>query len=235
MECLLKGQYTQKWKSCHHLLQTCMNVFVLNTKEDILKNERNRAVFFSYYWSQWCPKTAWLQTFFKISSFVFRTNTFIQVWSKWWQNFHFWVYCPFKCRQPALLAEAIYTNSAHQRVIGRVNTTTEEHLTTALVTQMIKRLSFTFYIYIYAFSRRFYPKRLTCIQVIHFYFFCLFVALILRRSSLFFSLFKFQITSEKHLFLIKIKEIIIKLKIKYWAGLGVPFVPIRWHPFNNFN
>ncbi len=77
-----------------------MNVFVLNTKEDILKNEGNR-VFFSYYWSQWCPKTAWLQTFFKISSFVFRTNTFIQVWiylreSKWWQNFHFWVYCPFK-------------------------------------------------------------------------------------------------------------------------------------------
>ncbi len=31
--------------------------------------------FFSYYGSQWCPKTAWLQTFFKISSFVFgRTN-----------------------------------------------------------------------------------------------------------------------------------------------------------------
>ncbi len=59
-------------------------------------------VFFSYYGSQWCPRTAWLQTFFKISSFVFsRTNTFIQVWiylrvSKWWQNFHFWVYCPFK-------------------------------------------------------------------------------------------------------------------------------------------
>jgi len=33
----------------------------LNTKEDILKNEGNRAVFYSY-WSQWCPKTAWLQT-----------------------------------------------------------------------------------------------------------------------------------------------------------------------------
>ncbi len=29
--------------------QTCMNVFVLNTKEDILKNEGNRAVFVSYY------------------------------------------------------------------------------------------------------------------------------------------------------------------------------------------
>ncbi len=59
-------------------------------------------LFFSYYGSQWCPKTAWLQTFFKISSFVFsRTNTFIQVWiylrmSKWWQNFHFWVNYPFK-------------------------------------------------------------------------------------------------------------------------------------------
>ncbi len=81
--------------------QTCMNVFVLNTKEDILKNEGNRAVFFSYYWSQWCPKTAWLQTFFRISSFVFRTNTFIQVWIylrmiKWWQNLHFWVHCLFK-------------------------------------------------------------------------------------------------------------------------------------------
>ncbi len=79
-----------------------MNVFVLNTKEDILKNEGNRAVFFSYYGSQWCPKTAWLQTFFKISSFVFsRTKKFIQVWnylrmSKWWQNFHFWVNYPFK-------------------------------------------------------------------------------------------------------------------------------------------
>ncbi len=60
-------------------------------------------VFFSYYGSQWCPKTAWLQTFFKISSFVFsRTKTFIQVWnylrmSKWWQNVHFWVNYPFKC------------------------------------------------------------------------------------------------------------------------------------------
>ncbi len=60
------------------------------------------SIFFSYYGSQWCPKTAWLQTFFKISSFVFcRTKTFIQVWnylrvSKWWQNFHFWVNYPFK-------------------------------------------------------------------------------------------------------------------------------------------
>ncbi len=57
--------------------------------------------FFSYYGSQWCPKTAWLQTFFKISSFVFsRTNKFIQAWnylrvSKWWQNFHLWVNYPF--------------------------------------------------------------------------------------------------------------------------------------------
>ncbi len=58
-------------------------------------------VFFSYYGSQWCPKTAWLQTFFKISSFVFgRTKNFIQVWNylrvSKWQNFHFWVNYPFK-------------------------------------------------------------------------------------------------------------------------------------------
>ncbi len=40
-------------------------------------------------------------SFFRISSFVFRTNTFIQVWnclrvSKWWLKFHFWVHCLFK-------------------------------------------------------------------------------------------------------------------------------------------
>ncbi len=57
-------------------------------------------VFFSYCGSQWFPKTAWIKTFFKISSFVFRTKKFIQVWnylrvSKWWQNFHFWVNYPF--------------------------------------------------------------------------------------------------------------------------------------------
>ncbi len=57
-------------------------------------------VFFSYYGSQWSPETAWLQTFFKISSFVFgRTKTFIQVWNylrvSKWQNFHFWVKYPF--------------------------------------------------------------------------------------------------------------------------------------------
>ncbi len=85
-----------------------MNVFVLlNTKKDILKNvgnnnsgaSLNSIVFIFLLWK--CPKTAWLQTFFRISSFVFgRTKTFIQVWnylrvSKWWQ--HFWVNYPFKC------------------------------------------------------------------------------------------------------------------------------------------
>ncbi len=90
----LKAQFTKKLKFCHHLLtlkyfQTCMNVFVLNSKEDILKNVRNRAVLvhsiFFYCGSQWCPKTARLQTFFRISSFVFsRTNTFIQVWKYLW-------------------------------------------------------------------------------------------------------------------------------------------------------
>ncbi len=63
------------------------------------------SIFFSHYGSQWCPKTAWLQTFFNIYSFVFgRTKKFIQVWnylrvSKWWQNFHFWVNYPFKKRR----------------------------------------------------------------------------------------------------------------------------------------
>ncbi len=54
-------------------------------------------IFFSYHGSQCCPKTVWLQTFFKISSFVYsRTKTFIQVWnylrvSKLWHNFHLWL------------------------------------------------------------------------------------------------------------------------------------------------
>ncbi len=57
--------------------------------------------FFSCHGSQCCPKTVWLQTFFKISSFVFsRTKTFIQVWnylrvSKLWHNFHLWLNHPF--------------------------------------------------------------------------------------------------------------------------------------------
>ncbi len=33
-----------------------MNVFVLNTREDILKNVGHRAVFLSYYGNQCCPK-----------------------------------------------------------------------------------------------------------------------------------------------------------------------------------
>ncbi len=60
------------------------------------------AYLFSFYGSQWCPNIAWLQTFFKISFFVFgRTKKFIQVLhylrvSKWWQNFPFCVNYPFK-------------------------------------------------------------------------------------------------------------------------------------------
>ncbi len=70
--------------------QTCMNVFVLlNTKEDILKNEGNGAVlvnqcFFSYYGSQWCP---WLQTFFKISSFSVQNKHKYRFGNTWgWVN-----------------------------------------------------------------------------------------------------------------------------------------------------
>ncbi len=116
----LKGSFNQKFKFCHHLLtlkyfQTCMNVIVLlNTKgrysEECGKQSSSGApltfivFFFPTMVSQLCPKTAWLQTFFKISSFVFgRTKKFTQVWnyfrvSKLWQNFHFWVNYPFKPR-----------------------------------------------------------------------------------------------------------------------------------------
>ncbi len=72
---------------CHHLLT---QIYSLGNRAVL-----DHSIFFSYYGSQWCPKTAWLQTLFKISSFVFsRTKKFIQVWnylrvSKWWQNFHF--------------------------------------------------------------------------------------------------------------------------------------------------
>jgi len=39
-------------------------------------------VFFPYYESQWCPKAAWLQTFFQISSFEFLSSAeHIQVWN----------------------------------------------------------------------------------------------------------------------------------------------------------
>ncbi len=54
-----------------------------------------------YCGSQWCPRTALFPTFFRISSFVFRTKTFIRVWNylrvcTWWQNFDFWMNHPFK-------------------------------------------------------------------------------------------------------------------------------------------
>ncbi len=77
----LKRQFTQ----------TCMNVFVLNTKEDILKNVGNRAVFL-------VPQNSLITNFFKISSFVFRTNTFIQVgWLVWFYlKFDMTGYCSTK-------------------------------------------------------------------------------------------------------------------------------------------
>jgi len=101
----LKGySSTQKWKFSYHLLtlkflQTCMRFFLLlNTKEDILKNDWDFGIIdyhSIYYGSQWCKTTVWFQSFFKISSFVFsRRNKLIQVChnlrvSKLWQNFLF--------------------------------------------------------------------------------------------------------------------------------------------------
>ncbi len=100
----LKGQFTQKWKLCHHLLTpklflSCMNCFLLlNTiYNDILKKVGNQLPvatdFHSFFQSQWLPATVWLPTFFKISSFEFnRRKKLIQVRnnlrvSKWWQMY----------------------------------------------------------------------------------------------------------------------------------------------------
>ncbi len=57
-----------------------------------------------------------------------------------------------------------------------------------------------------------------------------------RFAELFFSLFKSHIASERHLFSIKMKEVIKKLKIRVSGRVreGV-IVPIRWHAFNNLN
>ncbi len=55
-------------------------------------------------------------------------------------------------------------------------------------------------------------------------------------AELFFSLFKSHIASERHLFSIKMKEIIKKLKIRVSGRCREGFiVPIMWHPFNNLN
>ncbi len=78
-----------------------MNVFVLLNTKAVIRLFWGTIDFHSRKKILW-SRTALFPTFFRISSFVFsRTNTFIQVWnylrmSKWWQNFHFWVYCPFK-------------------------------------------------------------------------------------------------------------------------------------------
>ncbi len=87
------------YKACNW--KTPKNVFLqLHTIMVELKGVGLLSTIFSYYGSQWCPKTAWLQTFFRISSFVFgKTKTFIQVWNysrvSKWQNFQFWVNYPF--------------------------------------------------------------------------------------------------------------------------------------------
>ncbi len=78
-----------------------MNVFVLNTKEDILKNEGNRAVFFLLLLKSMVPQNNLIfKLFFKISPLCsdkhIHTGWIYLKVSKWWQNFHFWVNYPFK-------------------------------------------------------------------------------------------------------------------------------------------
>ncbi len=71
------------------------------------------------------------------------------------------------------------------------------------------------------------------------------VVLLLTRSTqvricllanFFFSLFKFQITSEKHLFFNKneANNQTVENKVSGRCREGF-IVPIRWHPFNNLN
>ncbi len=66
------------------------------------ETEQFSIIVFFLLWKSMVPQNSLLQTFFKISSFVFgRTKKFIQLWnylrmSKWWQNFHFSVNYPFK-------------------------------------------------------------------------------------------------------------------------------------------
>ncbi len=102
--------------------------------------------FFSYYGSQWCPKTAWLQkSFFKISSSVFcRTKKFIQVWnylrvSKWWQNFHFWVNYPFKhcfCKLALYQAPFWYITTTFYSKINLCTITSSFTLKICLITDI---------------------------------------------------------------------------------------------------
>ncbi len=73
---------------------------------------------------------------------------------------------------------------AHQRVLGLVRITKDGLQSSALVAQMVKRVSYLF-----------------------------FDVNDTLWLTFFFSLFKFHITSEKHLFSIKKKEIIKKLKV----------------------
>ncbi len=102
----LKGIVHPKFKFCHLLLTLVPNLY------ECICSEHKGIYFEDSLWSgyfgapltsivgkqycvrQWCPRTALFPTFFRISSSVFRTKTFIQVWnylrvSKLWQDFHF--------------------------------------------------------------------------------------------------------------------------------------------------
>ncbi len=91
-----------------------------------------------------------------------------------------------------MLAEATYTNSAHQRMIGIINTEKGRMLHISFSGVDGKGMLFD------AIEPSSNPP----------------------FAELFFTLFKSHIASERHLVSIKIKEIIKKLKIKYRVGLG---------------
>ncbi len=75
-------------------------------------------------WKILWSRTALFPTFSRISSFVFRTNTFIQVWkylrlSKWWLDYHLWVNYPFKNRKAGLDFGLIKPRLIYTKLMGR--------------------------------------------------------------------------------------------------------------------
>ncbi len=92
---VLKGQFTQKWKSCHHLL-------ILNLYECVCSEHKGRyseewgkqSSIFLLLWKSMVPQNSLITNFLQ-NIFLCVQNKHLRM-SKWWQDFHFWVNYPFK-------------------------------------------------------------------------------------------------------------------------------------------
>ncbi len=92
----LKGQFTQKWKFCHHLLtlklfQTCLKNVEKNTLEVIGYHQ-----LFGYK-----HPLNYLILFSTAERNLYRFGT---TWGKWWQNLHFWMNDPFNMEEKVSFA-----------------------------------------------------------------------------------------------------------------------------------